>query len=318
MAKKRQIKVEDIDIKIVVVNEKDYISLTDMTKNQEEGSKLIEKWLSSKNTVEFLGIWEQMNNPDFNSPEFGGIMNKAGTNRFYMSVKQWVAKTNANGIVARAGKYGGTYAHKDLAFHFALYLSPMFNLLMIKEFQRLKEIENNKYGLEWDIKRILTKINYRIQTDAVQKHIIPKSSLPKAKQGLKYAEEADILNLALFGCTAKEWKEANPKLALEANNIRNIASINELTVLANLESLNSVMIESGIGKNDRYNKLKEVAKSQLKSLGSEDFIKSIRNAKEVYPELKKLKDDLKIENRSDYDKKLLQALDYDINKKGIE
>jgi hypothetical protein len=173
MSKTKHINVDNLPISILDINESDYFCLTHMTSNKEDGSKIIEKWLTNKNTIEFLGIWEQLNNPNFNSPEFGGIMTEAGTNRFYMSVKQWVEKTNAIGITARSGKYGGTYAHKDIAFNFGLYISPLFNLLLIKEFQRLKEIESNQYGLEWNVKRILSKANYQVHTNAVKKYIVP-------------------------------------------------------------------------------------------------------------------------------------------------
>ena len=242
MAKAKQINVDSIPISIVDINNTDYICLTDMTSNQEDGSKLIEKWLTNKNTIEFLGIWEQLNNPNFNSPEFGGIMSEAGTNRFYMSVKQWVAKTNSIGITARTGKFGGTYAHKDIAFNFGLYISPLFNLLLIKEFQRLKEIESNQYGLEWNVRRVLSKANYHIHTDAVKNYIIPNLTYSQKKEWV-YAEEADLLNIVLFGCTAKQWRESNPNLK---GNIRDYASINELICLSNMENLNAVFINEKI------------------------------------------------------------------------
>ncbi|MGB0948995.1 MAG: KilA-N domain-containing protein [Marinirhabdus sp.] len=233
MPKNQKLNVDSVIISLTEINDTDYISLTDMVVNHEEGSKLIEKWLTNKNTIEFLGMWEQLNNEEFNSPEFGGIMQDAGTNRFYMSVKQWTERTSAIGITAKAGRSGGTYAHKDIAFNFGLYISPMFNLLLIKEYQRLKEQESDKYNLEWDIKRVLSKVNYHIHTDAVQNHIIPKSNKPEDKKWLEYAEEADLLNVALFGCTAKEWKLANPEHAKNKKNMRDFASINELIVMSN-------------------------------------------------------------------------------------
>lgn len=274
MAKK--IKVQDIEINITTQNNEDYICLTDMTSNQEEGTKLIEKWLTNKNTIEFLGIWEEMNNPNFNSPEFRGLLAEAGTNRFYMSVKQWVNKTGSIGIFAKSGKFGGTYAHKDIAFNFGLYISPAFQLYVIKEYQRLKEIENNQYGLEWDVRRILSKVNYTLHTDAVKNYIIPNSKYSHDKEWLHYAEEADLLNVALFKCTAKSWKEANPERALKNENLRDMASINELAVLSNLESLNSTLIKGGMNKEQRFRILSQTAQDQLESLDKIDYLKSIK------------------------------------------
>nr|WP_317206192.1 KilA-N domain-containing protein [Tenacibaculum piscium] len=258
----------------------DFISLTDMVSNQEEGSKLIEKWLTNKNTIEFLGIWKQLNNPSFNSPEFGGIMNEAGTNRFYMSVKQWGNRTNAIGIKARTGRYGGTYAHKDIAFNFGLYISPMFNLVLIKEFQRLKEIESNQYGLEWSVKRILSKANYQVQTDAIKKYIIPKAKYSKAKEYILYTDEADLLNIVLFGCTAKDWRVANPSRVLKNENIRDMASINELAILSNIESLNSTLIKNGLNKRHRFKILSDTVKEQRGVLDKIDIVKTLKKENE--------------------------------------
>jgi len=200
--------IEVLDTNITILKD-DLISLTDMVRNLENGLSLIEKWLRNKNTIEFLGIWEEIYNEDFNSPEFEGIKNEAGLNRFSLSVKQWIQKTNAKGIVAKAGRYGGTYAHKDIAFEFASWISPKFKLFLIKEFQRLKEIEQQKLG--WDIKRNLTKINYRIHTNAIQENLLPKL-LTSSQSSFVYASEADVLNVALFGMTARQWQEKNPKL----------------------------------------------------------------------------------------------------------
>ncbi|GGP06246.1 hypothetical protein GCM10010992_25690 [Cloacibacterium rupense] len=307
MAKSKQINVDNIPISIVDINDNDYICLTDMTSNQEEGSKLIEKWLTNKNTIEFLGIWEQLNNPNFNSPEFGGIMSDAGTNRFYMSVKQWVTKTNSIGITARTGKFGGTYAHKDIAFNFGLYISPLFNLLLIKEFQRLKEIESNQYGLEWNVKRVLSKANYQIQTDAVKNYIIPNLTYSQKKDWV-YAEEADLLNIVLFGCTAKQWREANPQRVLNGENIRDMASINELAILTNLESLNATLIKNKLTKKERFRILLDTAKEQRETLEKIDYMKSI----------KKISDSTFIDEQhknsiSDFDQKLKKGLNYDPN-----
>ncbi|MEZ4915245.1 MAG: KilA-N domain-containing protein [Chitinophagales bacterium] len=283
VSKKKQIIVEDSIISVVNHNAEDYISLTDMVKNIESGNAVIENWLRNKNTIEFLAIWEQLNNPNFNFLEFEEIRKEAGLNRFHLSAKKWIDTTNAIGIIAKAGRYGGTYAHKDIAFEFGTWISPKFKLLLIKEFQRLKEIESNKYNLEWDVKRILSKINYHIHTDAVKKHIIPKLNFSKDNEWLIYAEEADLLNVAVFGCTAKHWREANPKLAHEGKNIRDFASINELTVLSNLESLNSEMIKSNIKKDIRFKNLCRIVKQQLEVLNNQDFLKSLKkNADSTY------------------------------------
>jgi hypothetical protein len=273
---KNKIVVQDINISISTINNNDYISLTDMVAGHDDGSKLIEKWLSNKNTIEFLAIWEELNNPDFNSPEIGGILLEAGTNRFYMSVKKWVSATNAIGIMSMAGRYGGTIAHKDIAFNFGLYISPMFNLLLIKEYQRLKEIENNQYGIEWSVKRVLSKVNYQFHTDAVKNYIIPKINLPQLKEGIVYADEADILNIALFGCTAKEWRDANINRHLAGENIRDMASINELAILSNLENTNSKLIKEGRNKEERLNILKAEVQEQREILDKIDFLKSVK------------------------------------------
>lgn len=199
-----KITVQDTDITITSYNEMDYISLTDMVRNIENGLALIEKWLRNKNTIEFLGMWEEMYNPDFNSPEFEGIKNEAGLNRFILSVKQWTEKTNSKGVIAKAGRYGGTYAHKDIAFEFASWVSPQFKLYLLKEFQRLKEQEQIQLG--WTAKRELSKINYRIHTDAIKQNLIPAEVTPM-QANIIYANEADVLNVAMFGKTAKMWRE---------------------------------------------------------------------------------------------------------------
>ena len=239
---------------------KDYISLTDMVRNIENGLALIEKWLRNKNTIEFLGIWEEMYNPDFNSPEFEGIKNEAGLNRFILSVKQWVEKTNSKGLIAKAGRYGGTYAHKDIAFEFASWVSPQFKLYLLKEFQRLKELEQAQLG--WTAKRELSKINYRIHTDAIRQNLIP-SEVTIQQANIIYANEADVLNVAMFGVTAKMWRERNPELK---GNIRDYASINELICLSNMENLNAVFIEQGIAQGERLVKLNQVAIQQMRIL----------------------------------------------------
>lgn len=223
-----KINVQETEVTIIITNDMDYISLTDMVRNIENGSSLIEKWLRNKNTVEFLGIWEEMYNPDFNSPEFEGIKNEAGLNRFLLSVKQWTTRTNSIGIIAKTGRYGGTYAHKDIAFEFASWVSPQFKLYLLKEFQRLKEAEQKLFG--WSAKRELSKINYHIHTDAIRTNLIP-TELNASQVNIIYANEADVLNIALFGVTAKQWRDSNPDLK---GNIRDYASINELICLSNM------------------------------------------------------------------------------------
>ena len=265
-----KINVEGSEISIIAIDDKDYISLTDMVRNIENGLALIEKWLRNKNTIEFLGIWEEMYNPDFNSLEFEGIKNEAGLNRFVLSVKQWVEKTNSIGIVAKAGRYGGTYAHKDIAFEFASWVSPYFKLYLIKEFERLKKEEQKKLG--WDIKRNLAKINYRIHTDAIKNNLIPEK-LPKEKINFIYANEADILNMALFGMTAKEWRDENPNLK---GNIRDYADISQLVCLSNLENLNAVFINEGMKQSDRLEKLNSIAIEQMKILSEAETVKKLK------------------------------------------
>ena len=255
-----KITVKDTEITIISIDERDYISLTDMVKGIENGLSLIEKWLRNKNTIEFIGMWEEMYNPDFNSPEFEGIKNSAGLNRFILSVKQWIEKTNSIGIIAKAGRYGGTYAHKDIAFEFASWVSPQFKLYLLKEFQRLKEEEQKALG--WSAKRELTKINYHIHTSAVSQNLIPKE-ISKEQINFIYANEADVLNVALFGMTAKEWRETNPSLK---GNIRDYATINELICLANMENLNAVFINEGLSQSERLMKLNQIAIQQMNIL----------------------------------------------------
>jgi len=231
-----------------------------MVKNIENGLVLIEQWLRNKNTIEFLGIWEEMYNPIFNSPEFEGIKNAAGLNRFALSVKQWTEKTNSTGIIAKAGRYGGTYAHKDIAFEFASWVSPQFKLYLLKEFQRLKEEEQKQLG--WSAKRELAKLNYHIHTDAIKQNLIPQELSP-AQTSIIYASEADVLNVALFGITAKQWRDANPDLK---GNIRDYATINELICLSNMENLNAVFINENIPQKERLIKLNQIAIQQMKIL----------------------------------------------------
>ena len=256
--------VQNTQITVVSINERDYISLTDMVRNIENGLALIEKWLRNKNTIEFLGIWEEMYNPNFNSPEFEGIKNAAGLNRFILSVKQWVDKTNSSGIIAKAGRYGGTYAHKDIAFEFATWLSPQFKLYLIHEFERMKSEEQKQLG--WTAKRELSKINYRIHTDAIKQNLIPKE-VTAAQAGIIYAEEADVLNVAMFGQTAKQWRVAHPELK---GNIRDYASINELICLANMENINAILIDEGLTQGDRLVRLNKIAINQMRVLENDE------------------------------------------------
>jgi len=263
------ITVENTSVTILKENNEDYISLTDMVKPIYNGTALIEKWLRNKNTIEFLGIWEELYNPDFNSPEFEGIKNQAGLNRFVLSVKQWVEKTNSTGIIAKAGRYGGTYAHKDIAFEFASWVSPKFKLYLLKEFQRLKEEEQNQW--KWSAKRELAKINYLIHTDAIKEHLIPET-ISKKQASVVYANEADVLNVALFGKTAKEWREKHPKLK---GNIRDHAHLNELICLSNLENINALLINENIKQSERLIKLNLIAIKQmtlLKSIGARPLL----------------------------------------------
>ena len=231
---------------------------------------LIEKWLRNKNTIEFLGIWEEMYNPDFNSPEFEGIKNTAGLNRFILSVKQWVEKTNSRGIIAKAGRYGGTYAHKDIAFEFATWVSPQFKLYLIQEFERMKSDEQKQ--LAWSAKRELSKINYRIHTDAIKSNLIP-AEVTREQAAMKYAEEADVLNVAMFGMTAKQWHEANPE---RKGNIRDYATINELICLSNMENINAVLINDGISQGERLVKLNQIAIRQMQVLEDNDGLKLLK------------------------------------------
>ena len=252
--------VNETEITILEIDEKDYISLTDMVKGIENGLALIEKWLRNKNTIEFLGIWEEIYNPDFNSPEFEGIKNMAGLNRFIMSVKQWIEKTNSIGIIAKAGRYGGTFAHKDIAFEFASWVSPQFKLYLLREFQRLKEEEQKHLG--WTAKRELSKINYHIHIHAVSKNLIPRR-LSSNQTSTIYANEADVLNIALFGMTAKQWRDENPELA---GNIRDHATINQLICLSNMENLNAVFISNGLSQSERLKELNKIAIQQMSVL----------------------------------------------------
>ena len=254
-----ELNVDNQKITYIKINDEDYISITDMLKTKD-GDFFISDWLRNRNTIEFLGIWEEIYNPNFNYGEFTIIKSRAGLNSYKISVKEWVKRTNAIGIIAKAGRYGGTYAHKDIAFEFGMWISSKFKLLLIKEFERLKKEEQKQLG--WNVKRELAKINYKIHTDAIKNKLIPLK-LTEEQINFVYAEEADVLNMALFGITAKEWRNKNKN---KKGNIRDYASIDELICLANLENLNSVLINQGIKQSDRLKKLNEVAISQMNIL----------------------------------------------------
>ena len=260
--KNRSIIVQGTEVGIAIRHEQDYISLTDMVKSFDGGSALIEQWLKNKDTVLFLGVWEQIYNPGFNSLEFEGIKNEAGRNSFYLSARKWIDATAAIGLHAKAGRYGGTYAHKDIAFEFGSWLSPEFKLYLIKEFQRLKDEESREASLEWSLQRTLAKINYKIHTDAIKDRLIP-ARLSKAQTSAVYASEADLLNVALFGQTAAQWRQANPT---EIGNMRDSATLEQLVVLSNLESINALLIHQGIAPVERLQQLNAIAITQMQSL----------------------------------------------------
>lgn len=256
---KKTIIIENAEISLISKEQDDYISLTDMAHSQMQ-EHIIIKWLSLKSTIEYIGEWESLFNPGFKYTEFGTIKNIAGSNNFVLSVKQWIKLTHAIGIVASAGRYGGTYAHKDIAFHFGMWISPRFQLLLVKEYQRLKEEEQKLLG--WSAKRELAKINYHIHTDAIKHNLIPEELTPLQISGV-YASEADVLNMAMFGMTAKQWREVNPDLK---GNIRDYATINELICLSNMENLNAVFIQESMPQSERLVKLNQIAIHQMKVL----------------------------------------------------
>lgn len=261
MAKNKKIEIGGKEISIISQKEDDYISLTDMAKSQMQEAIII-KWLTLKSTIEYIGEWEALYNPNFNYTEFGTIKNSAGSNNFVLSVKNWIKATNAIGITAKAGRYGGTYAHKDIAFHFGMWISPKFQLLLVKEYQRLKEDENDRLKLGWNLQRTLAKVNYQIHTDAIKENLIPKA-ITKQQAGFVYATEADLLNVALFGFTAKEWREANSD---KKGNVRDHATLEQLVVLSNLESINALLIQQGLPQRERLVELNKVAITQMRSL----------------------------------------------------
>jgi len=271
--KNKMIKVKGTKITVVQNSERDYISLTDIArhKNSDRTDDLIRNWLRNRNTIEFLGIWEQLNNLNFNPVEFDGFRKQSGLNSFTLTPKQWINKTGAIGIISKAGRYGGTFAHKDIAFEFASWISVEFKLYLIKEFQRLKENEQGQ--IEWNVKRQLTKINYRIHTDAVKENLIPHNLSPK-QISMVYANEADVLNMALFGKTAKEWRDENPD---KNGNIRDYANVNQLICLVNLENLNAVFINEGLPQHERLIKLNQIAIRQMEILLQNTSVKMLND-----------------------------------------
>jgi len=273
-AKKSTIEVQGASVAVLSKDRQDLISLTDIArfKNPERSDDLIRNWLRNRNTVEFLGIWEKLHNPAFNSVEFDGIKSQAGLNSFVLTPKQWIEKTSAIGIISSTGRYGGTYAHQDIAFEFASWVSVEFKLYLIKEFQRLKEDENRRLSLAWSLNRTLSKLNYRIHTDAIQAHLIPAAVTP-AQAAMTYANEADLLNVALFGQTAKQWRDANPKLD---GNMREYAGIEQLLVLANIEGMNAELIHMALSQGARIKRLNEIAIRQMQVLTSASAIKKLK------------------------------------------
>ncbi|MDA3917630.1 MAG: KilA-N domain-containing protein [Deltaproteobacteria bacterium] len=264
------INVLDRDIRLYAQNDDDFISLTDIAryKDNKRTDYVIQNWLRNRNTIEFLGIWEHLNNPDFNPIEFDGIRSQAGLNSFVLTSKQWIEKTSATGLVSKAGRYGGTYAHKDIAFEFASWVSVEFKLYLIKEFQRLKEEERKTLG--WDIRRNLVKLNYRIHTDAIASHLIPEELTP-AQINFVYASEADILNIALFGKTASQWRKENPD---QKGNMRDHADVSQLVCLSNLENLNALFISEEIPQGERLKRLNKIAIHQM-TLLTDDLPKKV-------------------------------------------
>lgn len=280
MTKTSIMNVQGIEIALTTINEEDFICITDIVKakgGDARAADIIKNWIRNRSTIEFLGTWETLYNPNFKVVEFDHFRKEAGLPTFTMSVSNWIEKTGAIGIVSKAGRYGGTYAHKDIAFEFCSAISPMFKLYVIKEYQRLVELERSELALSWNVKRLLSKANYHIHTDAIKNVILPKLNINQMKQGLVYASEADLLNMVLFGCTAKQWQEANPELA-KTMNIRDTATINQLIVLSNIESLNAELIKQGVSKEDRFNILRRTAEEQLAVLIS-------RNAEQNFAKL---------------------------------
>jgi hypothetical protein len=274
MSKFKIITVKGIGVSTLKVNGEDFISLTDIArnKNPDEPKDVVKNWLRSKTTIEFIGLWEQLNNPDFKGVEFDSFLFAAGSNAFTLSPSKWIEATNAIGLISKQGNSGGTFAHKDIAFEFASWISAGFKLYLIKEFQRLKTDENDRSKLEWNLQRTLAKVNYRIHTDAIKENLIPKE-LNKSQTSFVYATEADLLNVALFGMTAKQWRDENPNTE---GNIRDMATLEQLVVLSNLESMNAVLIHQDLQQSERLIQLNKIAISQMKSLMGNKSIQKLK------------------------------------------
>lgn len=270
----KELVVKNININFFSQKEEDYISLTDIAKfkNKETTGLVISHWLSTRYTVEFIGLWEKIHNPNFNVTEFRNIRNESGSNGYVLSSKQWITKTSAVGLISKPGRYGGTFAHKDIAFEFASWISAEFKLYLIKEFQRLKQEENLRLEQGWDIKRMLAKINYKIHTDAIKEHLIPEN-ISKNRANMVYANEADVLNVALFGKTAKEWRDENKG---KDGNIRDYTDVTQLVVLANLEGINAELIRQGLSQPDRLLQLNQIAIFQMQSLLGSSSVKKLK------------------------------------------
>ena len=279
MAKNKEIIVKGQSISIISIENNDYISLTDMVKNSES-EDLIRNWMRNKNTIEFLGTWEQLYNPHFKGVEFDTFLNEAGFNRFSMTPKKWIENTNAIGLISKSGRKGGTFAHKDIAFEFGAWISPIFKLYLIKEFQRLKTEESNQLGLEWNVKRMLSKVNYNIHTEAVKNFVIPFKS-ESVEEWVIYAEEADILNIALFGCTANAWRIHNPELVKKGLNIRDCATVEELTILSMIEPINATLMEQKLPKMERLRKLQEFVRGQRNRLQNVSLINKVKEQQKI-------------------------------------
>jgi hypothetical protein len=278
MANKKIIKVTDKEITFYSNKSKEYISLTDMARfrDSERTNYIIQNWMRTRSAIEFCGLWEKFNNPNFKGIEFDAFKNESGSNSFTLTPQKWIESTNAIGIISKSGRYGGTFAHKDIAFEFASWISPEFKFYLIHEFQRLKEIESNHQQIEWNFQRTLAKVNYKIHTDAIKENLLP-IELNKSQTSLIYASEADVLNMALFGLTAKEWRIINPK---EKGNIRDIATIQQLVVLSNLESINAVLISENMPQNLRLQQLNKIAITQMKSLIENVQLKKLEEGKD--------------------------------------
>ncbi len=274
IAKGSKIIVQETEITFINKETGEYISLTDIAKyrNPVEPFSIINNWMRSRSTIEFLGLWEKLNNPDFKPVEFDRFRNEAGSNYFVLSPQRWIASTNAIGIISKSGRYGGTFAHTDIAFEFASWISSEFKLYLITEFKRLKQDENYRLQLEWNLQRTISKINYRIHTDAIKENLIPKE-ITKQQANFIYANEADLLNVALFGITAKEWRDNNPK---QKGNIRDYATLEQLVVLSNMEGINALLIQQGLTQSERLIQLNKVAITQMKSLLETKAIKKLK------------------------------------------